>query len=240
MKIVEASNSVLALGAHQYFILQDDAGNEIAQLNGFVIGSDGVPSSTGLVGTLQVRTDYVMNSKDSIAQKVVLEGSDEYIQKVWDAGKLCGVEINNRNYTYNAFDTAGGHNSNAAFTTLAKCMGVAVNDLTPWHTTPGLNDTILDQNVIAYLRAISGFADPNGTTTPGVGSGGEHTGGSAGSMPGGSSGSYTPSPGTGAVGGGYWHPISAHLESPAPYDLPTESQTTPVTIIGVSDITAVA
>ena len=235
MKIIEASNPVLKLGAHQYFILQDDSGKEIAQLNGFVVGSDGIPNTTGFTGNLQVRSDYVSDSKESTVQMVVFSGSQDVVMKVWNVGVQCGIAVNAQNYSYSWSDSLGGHNSNSVFSTLAKCMGVA--DLDLGGSTPGLHDIILDANTIAVIRAQAGFQNyPTSSNGSGSSGGGEH-GGSGGGMPGGTSSSGSDPIGSGKTGGGTWKfPVAPHSIHESPYDAVLAFHDEPAAIIGVSHI----
>jgi hypothetical protein len=234
LKIIEASNSVLLIGSHQYFILQDDSGKEIAQLNGFVVGADGIPNTTGFTGTLQVRSDYGSDSSAATTKMVVFSGSQQDTMKLWNAAVQCGVAINAQNYSYSWSDSFGGHNSNSAFSTLAKCMGVA--DLDLGGATPGLHDIILDANTIAYIRSQVGLPATSGSSGSGGATGGGEHGGNPGGVPGGGSSSGTdPIGGGGSTGGGHWqYPVAPHSIPVNPYDTAFAAHDEVVSIVGVS------
>ncbi|MFJ1468069.1 hypothetical protein [Massilia orientalis] len=231
MQIIEAVNSVAAVGAHEFFILMDDNGNIVGQLNGFAVGSDGIPKVTNISGQLQVRSDYGSIIDSSTIMKSVVSGTQEQMMQIWNTGKACGDAINQQQMSYNLLDI-GGKNSNAAFSTLATCMKLPDLDLTGAFTAvPGLHDIILPANTIKAIQDQHGL---NGTTAPSAG-GGEHSGGPGG-VPGGVSGSGSAGGGSsGGGGGGHWqYPIAEHSIKPSPSDTTIPGGDSHVTIVGLS------
>ncbi|MGX9217353.1 hypothetical protein ACWV27_02930 [Massilia varians] len=116
---------------------------------------NGVPSATGVGGTLEVRTDYGWDYTENLPQQIVAAGDSTTIQKMWGAANDCGLAINQQNYSYNAFDSFGGHNSNAAFSTLAACMQLEIFDL--GGLAPGLGNVILNQSLIQHIQIENGI-----------------------------------------------------------------------------------
>jgi hypothetical protein len=102
----------------------------------------------------------------STPKQVVAKGTDAEIMKQWQAGKDCGAAINAQNYDYNAFDSFGGHNSDAAFSTVGMCMNVQEVDLGGW--APGHGDIILGPETIAFIQKQNGVrvAEPPYTYNP--------------------------------------------------------------------------
>lgn len=200
MQIIQAANPVLGVGLHYFYILKNDAGQIVAQMNGLQF-KDGVPSTTGVGGNLQFTTAYQVEINSNTQQVVVAIGDKSLIQdKMWAAGIQCGVEINKLNYDYMALDTFGGHNSNALFSTLATCMSldpIAFNGL-----SPGLNDEILDVETIRVIKAQNGLG---GTASSGGSSGGGGSSGSGGPYEGGGGGIPDITPPKEPKGGGYWN-----------------------------------
>ena len=225
------------LGAHEFYILVDDTNKVVGQLNGFAVGSDNVPAVTNISGQLQVRTDYASPLDADTKYIAVAIGPADSIMKMWDAGKACGDAINQKQISYNLLDTFGGHNSNAAYSTIGACMNVSDPDLTGSLTlVPGLHDIILDANTIKEIQRQHGITPPSSTGGGGSGTsgGGELSGTPGGSPIGGST--YDPPSTGGGTGGGYWKPvpIAAHSIYETPPDPVDSLHAGPIVLVGVT------
>lgn len=212
MQIIQAANPVVGVGRHYFYILKDDSGNIVGQLNGLQY-KDGVPSTAGVGGKIMFdNTNSVFIDSNTIQKIVAIGPKDVILDKMWNAAIQCGIEINKYDYDYNMFDTLGGHNSNAVFSTLAQCMQLEIFKFDGLPFAPGLFDTLLNSETIKAIQAFNGLSTSNGTGS----GGGEGSGGSSGGS--GSSGGvdlpgYTPSPPK--KGGGYWQNPESTSPTPA-------------------------
>lgn len=156
MKIVQATQSVAGFGNHNYLVLVGDTGRVMGQLHGWQV-INGQVNVTGIGGELGVRTDHVYAYSASTPQAVLFEGSAEVANQLWQAALDCGNEINSLGYSYNALNSFGGHNSNAAFSTLAECM--LLQPVDPFGLDPGLGDIILSEEAMDAIRALNDIDD---------------------------------------------------------------------------------
>jgi len=157
MKIVQAKSSVMALGSHNYLVLIGDNGQVVQQLHGFQ-SKDGVPSTTGVGGQLQVFSDWgYADFSSTTAQQVLYEGSSEAVTQLWQAALDCGYAINSMNYDYNITSSFGAFNSNAALNTMLECIYLDPIDLGGFNW--GLDDIILSEDTMNAVRAMNDIDD---------------------------------------------------------------------------------
>jgi hypothetical protein len=164
----------------------------------------------------------------------VMDGSAVDVMRAWTAGQLCGFSINELNLDYSWSDS-GGKNSNAVFSTLAKCMNLP--DLDLGGLTPGLHDIILGDATIKHIQATAART-VSGSSGAGAGAGGgEHSSGGT-SQPDVPTGTGTGGGSTGGSGGGgHWQlPGQSDFTYGPAVDSATLSHQTPVTIVGVHEM----
>lgn len=165
MKIIQAQKDIIGIGSHNFIVLINDVGQEIAQLHGWQV-KNGVVDVSGVGGQLQVRTDHTYNLNDpAIDRGILWEGTATEGYQLWEIAKDCAEVINDLNYDYNMFDTFGGHNSNAAASTLIECMDLPEIDLDGW--SPGTNEIIIDTATIEHIRQENGRPKENQPYNPG-------------------------------------------------------------------------
>jgi hypothetical protein len=175
-KFVQAAAPATSNGMHYYLVLINDQGQVSDQINGFQRGTDGTLNQSGVGGTLYVASvnDGVGSAYSASSPQVVLaQGDFSTLQAQWSSGLAAGSLINGHEYSYNAFDTLGGHNSNAAANTVAIAMGLHIADLTNsmWVFAPGQTDVILSSYEIGQVAW-----DPNISYLPYLTTGGTPVG----------------------------------------------------------------
>jgi len=151
MQIIQAQKDVAGIGSHNFLVLIGDNGQQKGQLHGWQI-KNGVISVTGVGGTLQVRdtAGYSLNDP-SVDRAVIWEGDAAEGTRLWNIASDCGEKINELNYDYNLFDSFGGHNSNAAASTLVECMELDWVDLDGF--SPGEGEIIIDTATMEVIQA---------------------------------------------------------------------------------------
>jgi hypothetical protein len=113
-KIVAAQTPVGVGGGHDLWVLFDDNGIPVQQINGFAL-VDGKVNTAAVSGKILATYDYRMpDFNASSPQVTVFEGPIADLMKYWDAGKSCADLITQHNFDYSLLS----QNSNSVYTTV--------------------------------------------------------------------------------------------------------------------------
>ena len=144
----------LGLSGHTFIELQNESGQVIGQIHGFAYDektADIVETATKGGYKLKVFVfdyDYYLsrNKEGAKAGISLYKGSASSTKQLWDKAKICGAEIDSKNYDYPRYGFKiinETENSNSVAHSIINCIGLKdknIGLITPGHNTDLLSD----------------------------------------------------------------------------------------------------
>lgn len=162
--IVAGQTAAFVAGGHNFWILKDDNGAVVSQIHGWGY-QNGKLQLNAATGDLVATTNDIVDLSGAY-QQTVLQGSFTDLKNRWEAGKTCAEMITANEYSYNFLSLGSSFNSNNVYSTVGKCMGLDGPRVGNALFLPGLDEMILEQVVIEYVRERFGLSNVDDDDLP--------------------------------------------------------------------------